>query len=478
MIFQKMTKMKKVTYIAILILSLFSVSAFAEVNEQNLSTMDLIVESEKNESDYVTRAEFAAIIVRGFGINETENAIYFSDMHNHWAYDYAQKVSAAGIAQGLENGKFAPEQPVTFNQAIKMLVSAVGYVPTDNKYPETFIKIAEENSILEGIDTEERILSREDAAKLVMNALNLYEVTYDDKGQEKLSFEKYIRRLGFTVVDAKVKPVKKVEMSLWEDCEMPYEMDGLEEEQTPMITAYLVENESKKNGAVVFFPGGGYHHMSQIESAQIPEFFNSCGLSVFVVEYRVAPYTYKAILSDAFRAMRVIRYNADEFNIDSTKIGIAGCSAGGHLASCVSTLFGNAEKYIGDEIDQISARPDFAVLGYPVITMKDGYTHKGSRTNFLGSETPSEELINKFSNELNVTESTPPSFVFVTEFDGSVNSMNSIDYIRALCEKKVPCELHLYPEGSHGYAVAFGKERSNEWTFSCKDWLKSVGVTD
>ncbi len=450
-------------------------SAMAKNEEKNLYTMNLMQTGESDGNDYVTRAEFAAILVRGFEVAAANQNSSFEDMEGHWAKEYAAVVYDAGISKGIGDGKFGPQYPVTLNQAVKMIISAIGYVPTEDKYPDAYIQIGNAKGLMEGVEDGERVLTRSDAATLIMNGLNLYKITYNAEGKESVAFDKFISKLGYTVVNSEAKKVEVQTMNLWEDGQMPYKLDNLETEQVPDIKAYLVENNGEKTGAVVLFPGGAYHHMSQIESAQLPAFYNSQGLNVFTVNYRVEPYTYKAILSDAFRAIRYVRYNAEKFNIDASKIGVAGCSAGGHLASCTATMFDEAEKCIGDEIDEVSARPDFTVFGYPVISMSDEYTHVLSRARFLGTETPSEEDIEKFSNELNVTENTPPAFLFHTEFDG-VNVMNSINYAAALKKNNVPFEIHIYPEAGHGYAVGFGKERADEWTKSCSDWLRFMDV--
>lgn len=470
---------KKLTKLMCAVAALLCVcasSAMAENEEKNLYTMNVMQSGESSGGDYVSRSEFAAVLVRGFGVAGAENESSFTDMSGHWANAYAAAVSEAGISKGVGNNEFGPEYPVTLNQAVKMIISAVGYVPAEDVYPDAYMQIAADKGLLDGIADGERTLTREDASKLVMNGLNLYSITYGEDGKESVGFDKFLNKLGYVIVNSEAKKIKTTTFNIWDEGQMPYKLDNLETEQTPSVTVYTAENEDETTGAVVFFPGGAYVRMSAIEAAQLPMYYCSLGLKVFVVNYRVEPYTGTAILSDAFRAIRYIRYNADKFNIDPAKIGVGGCSAGGHLASCVSTLFDEAEKCIGDEIDEVSARPDFSVLGYPVISMTDEYMHKASRKRFLGTETPSQEEIEKYSSELNVTENTPPTFLFHAVNDTSVNVINSLNYAKALKENKVKYELHVYPESGHGFAMGFGKERADEWPQSCAEWLRLIEV--
>jgi len=425
-----------------------------------------------NADRLITRAEFTAMIVKAFGIEMEQpfkNSFY--DMEGHWGATYVSAAKEKGIIDGINSTHFEPDLTITFNQAVKILITAVGYRPEGN-FPYGYIIVANAKGITKGIETAERDLTRGEAATLLLNSINLYSVTYNDENNETLSFDKIIRKSGYTVVNGKAKKVAKKEFPIWDALEMPYQNPDFKQE--PFITAYLVEGE--KRPAVVFYPGGAYQRISAIESAQISEFFNRCGISVFVVNYRVAPYTYNAIVSDAFRAIRLVKNKADELGIDAEKVGVAGCSAGGHLASYVSTQFSSAEKLIGDSIDDISPKPAFSVLGYPVITMKNEYTHANSKKNFFGMDNTSDEMTEKFSNENNVTSETPSTFIFHALFDGSVNVMNSINYAMALQKNDVPCELHIYPEAGHGFANGFSKERACDWNDACERWLAFIGI--
>jgi acetyl esterase/lipase len=239
----------------------------------------------------------------------------------------------------------------------------------------------------------------------------------------------------------------------------------------PTITVY---KPKEPNGtSILIFPGGGYGYLSmEKEGRKIAEWLNSIHITAFVVKYRLPSDLImedKTIgpLQDAQQAIKVVRKNAKEWKLDENKIGIIGFSAGGHIASTLATKF-DEKTYTA--IDTISARPDFVLLIYPVISMKAEITHSGSKTNLLGNN-PSELLIKKFSNEDNVTIKTPPTFIVHASDDKSVSVMNSINYYLALKEKKIDAELHIYEKGGHGFGLDT-KETSQFWTTDCANWLK------
>lgn len=150
-----------------------------------------------------------------------------------------------------------------------------------------------------------------------------------------------------------------------------------------------------------------------------------------------------------------------------------GFSAGGHLASTLGTQFDSPNTFKETAIDTISAQPDFMVLIYPVVTMKSDFTHKGSQVNLLGDH-PTEALINKFSNELQVTENTPPTFIVHAGDDGAVPVENSLNLYKALKDKHIKAEMHIYPEGGHGFGLALGQGYLQTWTDRLYDWLQSL----
>lgn len=240
---------------------------------------------------------------------------------------------------------------------------------------------------------------------------------------------------------------------------------------TPTLTVY---KPNKPNGtSVLIFPGGGYQHLSmEKEGSKIAEWFNSLEITAFVVKYRLPSdliMEEKTIgpLQDAQQAIKIIRKNVKKWNLDAHKIGVIGFSAGGHLASTLATKF-NQKTYIST--DTISARPDFTLLIYPVISMKNEITHTGSKTSLLGNN-PTELLVEKFSNENHVTIKTPPTFIVHASDDQSVSVMNSINYYLALKEKKIDAELHIYEKGGHGFGL-ISKETSQFWTIDSSNWLK------
>lgn len=238
---------------------------------------------------------------------------------------------------------------------------------------------------------------------------------------------------------------------------------------TPTISIFLPKNS---NGtAVVICPGGGYSHLAiDKEGFKIAKWLNTLGVTAFVLKYRLPSDVImedKTIgpLQDAQEAMRFIRRDAEKWHINKDKIGIMGFSAGGHLASTASTHY-NDKIYASEET---SARPDFSMLIYPVISMEDGITHNGSKVNLLG-ENPLEELIEKYSNEKHVDAKTPPTFLIHATDDGAVPVENSINYYLALKQNRVPVEMNIYENGGHGFGLGrFGTHLN--WPKACENWL-------
>ena len=243
----------------------------------------------------------------------------------------------------------------------------------------------------------------------------------------------------------------------------------------PTLTVYV---PVKENGAaVVICPGGGYEHLAyEKEGVKVAQWFNKIGVAAFILKYRLPSDSImknKAIapLQDAQEAMRIVRRNAGKWKIDPNKIGIIGFSAGGHLAATLCTHY-NAKIY---NSDTTSARPDFSVLLYPVISMEPGITHKGSRDYLLGSNPPEKE-VQYFSNELNVNSGTPPAFLALAENDKTVPIQNSIDYFMALKKSGIRAELHIFQKGGHGFGLGKKGETQSYWPELCKNWLKAIGM--
>jgi len=227
-----------------------------------------------------------------------------------------------------------------------------------------------------------------------------------------------------------------------------------------------VYKAAQPNGtAVLICPGGGYQNLAMDhEGKQVAEWFNALGVTAFVLKYHLGPeFHHPMMLDDARQAMRVIRGRATEFGVNPARVGVMGFSAGGHLASTLSTHFHSPEE-----------RPDFAILAYPVISLATKYAHVGSRTNLLGPQ-PDPRVVEDLSNERAVTMHTPPTFLFHTDDDAAVPVMNSILYYEALKAAGVPAEMHIYAHGRHGVGLAPNDPVLSTWPARLKDWLVVEG---
>lgn len=236
----------------------------------------------------------------------------------------------------------------------------------------------------------------------------------------------------------------------------------------PAVDIYLVPKEKANGTAVVVLPGGGYGSLAMDhEGKQIAEFYNAHGIAAFVTRYRHAKrYQHPIPMQDAQRAIRYVRANAAKFGVKPDRIGVMGFSAGGHLAATVSTKL--------EMVDGISSRPDFSILCYPVISFVE-FTHLGSRKNLLG-ENPSEELVKKMSAEFQVSEKTPPTFLFHTDADTGVPPENSVLYYRALRQNKIPAEMHIYRPGKHGLGLAKDHPQLSTWGTLLVNWMDGLGL--
>jgi acetyl esterase/lipase len=245
----------------------------------------------------------------------------------------------------------------------------------------------------------------------------------------------------------------------------------------PTLDVYPAPPEKATGTAVIVCPGGGYSALAIAhEGAEVAQWLNNLGITAFVLKYRLpedAIMVDKSVgpLQDAQKAIRLVRQHAKEWNIHPDKIGVMGFSAGGHLASTLSTHF-NEKVY--EPSEATSARPDFSLLIYPVITMNPGSAHMGSRTNLLGKD-PSSDRVKHFSNELQVTKDTPPAFLVHSIDDEAVPVQNSIAYALALEKHRVPCELHIYQSGGHGYGLGRSNNTESSWPEACRRWLKARG---
>lgn len=224
----------------------------------------------------------------------------------------------------------------------------------------------------------------------------------------------------------------------------------------PTLTVYPA---AKPNGlSIVACPGGGYARLAMDhEGHDLAAWFNAQGITYAVLKYRMPNGHHDVPLSDALQAIRLMRAHADEWHI--RKVGIMGSSAGGHLASTAATHFTS------------DSRPDFQILFYPVVTMDLSYCHKGSRDNLLG-ETPTDEQVKLYSNELQVTENTPPAFLMHSSNDNAVPVANSLNYYQALVNHKVSASLHTYPIGGHGWGFRDQFVYKSQWTQELEKWLR------
>lgn len=251
---------------------------------------------------------------------------------------------------------------------------------------------------------------------------------------------------------------------------------GNEPGDRPTILLYLPSAE-KPTPAVIVCPGGGYTVLAMDhEGRQVAEWLNNLGIAAFVLKYRLAPrYHYPAPLLDAQRALRYVRASAKLYNLNPRQVGIMGFSAGGHLAALAATHFDEGNPSATDAIDQESSRPDFLVLGYPVISCTAPFMHAWSCKQLLG-EHPDPKLAELVSNEKQVTPKTPPTFLFHTNDDDGVSPENSVAFYLALHKAGVPAELHIYEHGPHGVGLAPQDPVLSSWPKRLEDWFRVRGL--
>jgi acetyl esterase/lipase len=244
----------------------------------------------------------------------------------------------------------------------------------------------------------------------------------------------------------------------------------------PTLTVYLPPAGKSNGTAVIICPGGGYVHLAFThEGTDVARMLNGMGITAFLLKYRLpddGTMVDKTIgpLQDAQRAIQLVRQRAAGWGVNPSRVGILGFSAGGHLASTAGTHFDKA--YI-DNKDNISLRPDFMVLLYPVISFDDNYGHRGSRDALLGLH-PDTALIRKYSNEFQVTAATPPTFIIHAEDDNVVPVVNTLYFYEALQRHGVPAEMHIYPKGGHGFGM-HNTTTTDEWTDRLRNWLGGNG---
>jgi acetyl esterase/lipase len=246
----------------------------------------------------------------------------------------------------------------------------------------------------------------------------------------------------------------------------------------PTLTVYGPAVDHPNGTAVIICPGGGYVRLStQREGEQYATWLSTLGITSFVLKYRMAEFGHPAPLQDVLRAVRLVREHAADFHVRADRIGVMGSSAGGHLAASAGTLFDHPLGRTGAPIDKISARPDFLMLLYPVITMDAPAVHAGSRKALLGAN-PSLEVLSLMSLEKQVTSATPPTLLIHTQADATVPVENSILFYQALTRAKVPAEMYLFEHGSHGMGMKAGLGTASGWPRRAEEWLKDRGLLD
>ncbi len=256
------------------------------------------------------------------------------------------------------------------------------------------------------------------------------------------------------------------------------------EGDVPQLIITKVESPTP-SAAVVILPGGGYNgHAMDHEGYQFAQWFRDLGVTSAICTYRLRGkgndgkgYGHPAPMIDAQRAIATLRARAKELNIDPNRIGVIGFSAGGHLCSTVSTHFASVDESSEDPIARVSSRPDFSILCYPVIAFGKPYTHLGSQRNLIGAD-PDPDLVVSLSNERQVTDQTPPTFLFHTEEDKVVPVQNSIDYFMACQNNGVEAELHVFPKGRHGVGLAKDLPGADQWPSLCEQWLRRLAMVE
>jgi acetyl esterase/lipase len=245
---------------------------------------------------------------------------------------------------------------------------------------------------------------------------------------------------------------------------------------TPSITAFLPTNLDTATPAVIICPGGGYGRLAMThEGYDVANRFKEAGIAAFVLKYRLPSDSIMVDkttgpLQDAQQAIYLVKKNASAWNIDPTKVGMMGFSAGGHLASTAGTHF---TKAVYPNKENISVRPDFMMLIYPVISFSDSLAHMGSRTNLVGNDA-GPDLIKLYSNEMQVTAQTPPTFLVHAADDKTVKANNSLVFAQALMKYNIPVEVHIYPKGGHGFGM-INKTTKADWFLSALDWMRAGG---
>lgn len=254
---------------------------------------------------------------------------------------------------------------------------------------------------------------------------------------------------------------------------------GEEDIDKPTLTVFLPVAPNATKTGVVVAPGGSYMHLAvEKEGYAIARWLNERGVAAFVLQYRLGPkYHHPVELEDAQRAIRLVRAHAAEWGVATDHVGMWGFSAGGHLAATAGTRFDAGKADASDVVEQQGSRPDFLVLGYPVITFKEPDLHRLSLKNLLG-DAPDPKLVDELSAETQVTKETPPTFLFATTDDKTVPVMNSVIFYSALVKAGVPVEMHLFQHGAHGAGLAVGNPQLSVWPDLVAKWMRELGYME
>ncbi len=238
------------------------------------------------------------------------------------------------------------------------------------------------------------------------------------------------------------------------------------------ISVQLPEASKANGAAVLICPGGGYlYEAIYHEGFEFADWLNDHGIAGIVLKYRLPNGHADIPITDAKQAMRIIRAHAAEWHIDPNKVAVAGFSAGGHVASTLGVHYDLGDSTATDPLMRYSTRPDLMLLFYPVITMKLGETHLGSRQNLLGMH-PTEQLVDYYSNELHVNKNTPPAILMLSDNDTTVPQINSIQFYQALHANKVPASLYIFPSGGHGWGMHTNISFWQDWRALLLNWLQ------
>jgi acetyl esterase/lipase len=253
---------------------------------------------------------------------------------------------------------------------------------------------------------------------------------------------------------------------------------GIEEKDKPMLIRYPAPVAIATGAAVVVCPGGGYNMLAMDhEGHQIARWLNSFGVSAYILTYRLGRngYQHPIPMNDGQRAIRTVRANAGAWGIDPQRIGVLGFSAGGHMASTLGTHFDAGLAGAADPVERMSSRPDFMVLLYPVISFTEDYQHRGSRISLLG-EDADPDLLRLLSNEKQVTDDTPQTFLVHTTEDKVVPPENSIFFYLELKKRNIPAEMHIYEKGRHGLGLGAPGTAFASWPERCEEWMLERGL--